>query len=39
LAQKNLLVGYDIKNNIISFRPTDCTKYWVGVHIVYLVNW
>jgi hypothetical protein len=27
LAQKNLLVGYDIKNNIISFKPTDCSKY------------
>ncbi|CAJ2664392.1 unnamed protein product [Trifolium pratense] len=27
LAQKNFLVGYDLKNNIISFKPTDCTKY------------
>jgi hypothetical protein len=27
LAQNNFLVGYDLKNNIISFKPTDCTKY------------
>jgi hypothetical protein len=27
LAQKNFLVGYDLKNNIVSFKPTDCTKY------------
>ncbi|GAU11066.1 hypothetical protein TSUD_113590 [Trifolium subterraneum] len=27
LAQKNFLIGYDLKNNIVSFKPTDCTKY------------
>ena len=27
LAQYNLLVGYDLQKNIISFKPTDCTKY------------
>ncbi|KAK7314216.1 hypothetical protein VNO77_39429 [Canavalia gladiata] len=26
LAQQNLLVGYDLKNNILSFKPTDCTR-------------
>jgi hypothetical protein len=26
-AQHNFLVGYDLKKNIISFKPTDCTKY------------
>ncbi|KAK7314199.1 hypothetical protein VNO77_39412 [Canavalia gladiata] len=26
LAQQNLLVGYDIKNNVLSFKPTDCSK-------------
>lgn len=27
LVQQNLLVGYDLKKNIISFKPTDCTKH------------
>ncbi|WJX74982.1 hypothetical protein P8452_58568 [Trifolium repens] len=27
LSQKNLLVGFDLKNNVVSFKPTDCTKY------------
>ncbi|CAJ2657414.1 unnamed protein product [Trifolium pratense] len=26
LAQQNLLVGYDIQQNIVSFKATDCTK-------------
>ncbi|CAL5199743.1 unnamed protein product [Lathyrus oleraceus] len=26
-ALLNYLVGYDLKKNIISFKPTDCTKY------------
>ncbi|XP_020240050.1 aspartic proteinase CDR1 [Cajanus cajan] len=26
LAQQNLLVGYDLKKNILSFEPTDCSK-------------
>ncbi|KAJ9707635.1 hypothetical protein PVL29_002598 [Vitis rotundifolia] len=26
LAQMNFLVGYDLKNNKVSFKPTDCTK-------------
>lgn len=26
-AQVNYLVGYDLKNNIVSFKPTDCSKY------------
>ncbi|XP_058759751.1 aspartic proteinase CDR1-like [Vicia villosa] len=25
--QVNYLVGYDLKNNIVSFKPTDCSKY------------
>ncbi|XP_061367814.1 aspartic proteinase CDR1-like [Gastrolobium bilobum] len=27
LAQQNFLVGYDLKKNIVSFKPTDCTKH------------
>lgn len=27
LAQQNFLIGYDFQNNVISFKPTDCTKY------------
>ncbi|KAK2371647.1 aspartic proteinase CDR1 [Trifolium repens] len=27
LSQKNLLVGFDLKNSVVSFKPTDCTKY------------
>ncbi|KAL5056740.1 hypothetical protein RYX36_028344 [Vicia faba] len=27
IAQHNYLVGYDLENNVISFKPTDCTKY------------
>ncbi|XP_057452639.1 aspartic proteinase CDR1-like [Lotus japonicus] len=27
LAQQNFLVGYDLQNNVISFKPTDCTKH------------
>ncbi|XP_050884510.1 aspartic proteinase CDR1-like [Lathyrus oleraceus] len=26
-AQVNHLVGYDLKKNIVSFKPTDCSKY------------
>ncbi|CAK8535612.1 unnamed protein product [Lathyrus sativus] len=26
-AQMNHLIGYDLKKNIVSFKPTDCTKY------------
>jgi hypothetical protein len=26
-SQHNLLVGYDLQKNIMSFKPTDCTKY------------
>ena len=26
LAQQNLLVGYDLQKNTVSFQPTDCTK-------------
>ncbi|KAK2354056.1 hypothetical protein P8452_74532 [Trifolium repens] len=26
LAQQNLLVGYDLQQNIVSFKATDCTK-------------
>ena len=26
LAQMNFLVGYDLNNNMLSFKPTDCTK-------------
>jgi hypothetical protein len=26
-----LLVGYDLQKNIMSFKPTDCTKYWFSV--------
>ena len=26
LAQQNLLVGYDLQQKIVSFKPTDCTK-------------
>ncbi|XP_058725590.1 aspartic proteinase CDR1-like [Vicia villosa] len=26
-VQVNYLVGYDLKNNIVSFKPTDCSKY------------
>ncbi|WJZ83145.1 hypothetical protein VitviT2T_002852 [Vitis vinifera] len=26
LSQMNFLVGYDLKNNKVSFKPTDCTK-------------
>ncbi|CAK8561068.1 unnamed protein product [Lathyrus sativus] len=26
LAQQNLLVGYDLQKNTVSFKPTDCTK-------------
>ncbi|XP_010244235.1 PREDICTED: aspartic proteinase CDR1-like [Nelumbo nucifera] len=26
LSQMNFLVGYDIKNHKVSFKPTDCTK-------------
>ncbi|XP_058777063.1 aspartic proteinase CDR1-like [Vicia villosa] len=26
-AQVNYLVGYDLKKNIVSFKPTDCSKY------------
>ncbi|XP_058777071.1 aspartic proteinase CDR1-like [Vicia villosa] len=26
-AQVNHLIGYDLKKNIISFKPTNCTKY------------
>nr|XP_004511019.2 aspartic proteinase CDR1 [Cicer arietinum] len=26
LAQQNLLVGYDVVKNVVSFKPTDCTK-------------
>ncbi|CAJ1978114.1 unnamed protein product [Sphenostylis stenocarpa] len=28
LAQQNLLVGYDLKQNTVSFKNTDCTKQW-----------
>ncbi|KAH0647203.1 hypothetical protein KY285_032451 [Solanum tuberosum] len=27
LAQANFLIGYDLKANKVSFKPTDCTKY------------
>ncbi|GJZ64537.1 eukaryotic aspartyl protease family protein [Tanacetum coccineum] len=27
LSQRNLLVGYDLVNNKVSFKPADCTKY------------
>ena len=27
LAQMNFLVGYDLKNNKVSFKPTDCSKH------------
>ncbi|KEH38315.1 eukaryotic aspartyl protease family protein [Medicago truncatula] len=27
IAQNNLLIGYDLEKEIISFKPTDCTKY------------
>ncbi|CAK8536829.1 unnamed protein product [Lathyrus sativus] len=27
VAQQNFLVGFDIKNNVTTFKPTDCTKY------------
>jgi hypothetical protein len=27
LAQSNLLVGYDLEQKTISFKPTDCTKH------------
>ncbi|RDX57860.1 Aspartic proteinase CDR1, partial [Mucuna pruriens] len=27
LAQQNLLVGYDLQKNTVSFKPTDCTKH------------
>ncbi|XP_028754385.1 aspartic proteinase CDR1-like [Neltuma alba] len=27
LAQVNLLVGFDLQNNIVSFKPTDCTMF------------
>jgi len=27
LAQHNLLVGYDLQKNIISFKPIDCIMY------------
>ncbi|CAK8535596.1 unnamed protein product [Lathyrus sativus] len=27
MAQINYLVGYDLNKNIVSFKPTDCTKY------------
>ncbi|XP_058745657.1 aspartic proteinase CDR1-like [Vicia villosa] len=26
LVQQNLLVGYDLQRNTVSFKPTDCTK-------------
>ncbi|XP_003613583.2 aspartic proteinase CDR1 [Medicago truncatula] len=26
IAQQNFLVGFDLQKNIISFKPTDCTK-------------
>ncbi|KAI8542275.1 hypothetical protein RHMOL_Rhmol08G0126400 [Rhododendron molle] len=26
LSQVNLLIGYDLENNVLSFRPTDCGK-------------
>ncbi|CAL5196339.1 unnamed protein product [Lathyrus oleraceus] len=26
LAQQNLLIGYDLRRNIVSFKSTDCTK-------------
>ncbi|CAJ1978069.1 unnamed protein product [Sphenostylis stenocarpa] len=26
LAQRNLLVGYDLQKKMVSFKPTDCTK-------------
>ncbi|KAK7283922.1 hypothetical protein RIF29_13671 [Crotalaria pallida] len=26
LAQQNILVGYDLQNKVISFKPTDCTS-------------
>jgi len=26
LAQQNLLVGYDLKQKTVSFKPTDCSK-------------
>ncbi|KAK7353959.1 hypothetical protein VNO80_19415 [Phaseolus coccineus] len=26
IAQKNLLVGYDLQKKTVSFKPTDCTK-------------
>jgi hypothetical protein len=26
LAQQNLLVGYDLKQKTVSFKPMDCTK-------------
>jgi len=28
LAQQNLLVGYDLQQKIMSFKPTDCTKQY-----------
>jgi len=27
VAQQNFLVGFDIPKNIVSFKPTDCTKH------------
>ncbi|CAJ1973695.1 unnamed protein product [Sphenostylis stenocarpa] len=33
LAQQNLLVGYDLQEKKISFKPTDCTKF------VFVMGW
>jgi hypothetical protein len=27
IAQQNFLVGFDLQKNIVSFKPTDCTKH------------
>lgn len=31
MAQTNLLIGYDLKKDTVSFKPTDCTKNEFGV--------
>jgi len=35
LAQHNLLVGYNLQQKIMSFKPTDCTKPYLSVDFVY----
>lgn len=35
LAQMNFLVGYDIRKGLVSFTPTDCTKFWCGAQSLF----